>query len=68
MIKQVSRALPNLTLNLVSDKVYLDFLLMKIRARTISYATMKKKKTREKEESLLTDIKLFEEKESKIKS
>ena len=38
----------------VSDKVFLDFLLMKIRARTISYATMKKKKTREKEESLLT--------------
>ena len=49
----------------VSDKVFLDFLLMKIRARTISYATMKKKKTREKEESLLRDIKLFEEKESK---
>ena len=33
----------------VSDKVFLDFLLMKIRARTISYATMKKKKnTRER--------------------
>ena len=26
----------------VSDKVFLDFLLMKIRSRTISYATMKK--------------------------
>ena len=44
----------------VSDKVFLDFLLMKIRARTISYATMKKKKTREKEDSLLRDIKLFD--------
>ena len=35
----------------VSDKVFLDFLLMKIRARTISYATMKKKekKKRKKE-------------------
>ena len=32
----------------VSDKVFLDFLLMKIRARTISYATMKKKKRKEK--------------------
>ena len=55
---------------IVSDKVFQDFLLMKIRARTISYATMKKKKkkkkkTREKEGSLLRDIKLFEEKESK---
>ena len=52
----------------VSDKVFLDFLLMKIRARTISYATMKKKKTREKEDSLLRDIKLFEEKESKTET
>ena len=52
----------------VSDKVFLDFLLMKIRARTISYARMKKKKTREKEESLLRDIKLFEEKESKTET
>ena len=33
----------------VSDKVCLDFLLMKIRARTISYATMKKKKEKKKE-------------------
>ena len=41
---------------------------MKIRSRTISYATMKKKKTREKEESLLRDIKLFEEKESKTET
>ena len=45
---------------------------MKIRARTISYATMKrkkkKKKTREKEESLLRNIKLFEEKESKTET
>ncbi len=41
---------------------------MKIRSRTISYATTKKKKTREKEESLLRDIKLFEEKESKTEA
>ena len=52
----------------VSDKVFLVFLLMKIRTRTISYATMKKKKTREKRESLLRDIKLFEEKESKTQT
>ena len=59
----------------VSDKVLLDFLLRKIRSRTISYATMKKKKkkkenkkTREKEDSLLRDIKLFEEKESKTET
>ena len=52
----------------VSDKVFLDFLLMKIRTRTISYATMKRKKTREKKESLLRDIKLFEEKESKTQT
>ena len=52
----------------VSDKVFLDFLLMKIRSRTISYATIKKKTTREKEESLLRDIKPFEEKESKTET
>ena len=52
----------------VSDKVFLDFLLMKIRSRTISYATMKKKTILEKEESLLRDIKLFEEKESKTET
>ena len=34
----------------VSDKVFLDFLLIKIRSRTISYATMKKKK-RKKEKN-----------------
>ena len=33
----------------VSDKVCLDFLLIKIRARTISYATMKKKEKKRKE-------------------
>ena len=32
----------------VSDKVCLDFLFMKIRARTISYATMKKKEKKKK--------------------
>ena len=49
----------------VSDKVFLDFLLMKIRSQTISYATMIRMKKREKRESLLRDIKLFKEKESK---
>ena len=38
---------------------------MKIRSRTTSYAKIKQKSTREKEESLLRDIKLFEEKENK---
>ena len=36
----------------VSDKVFLDFLLMKIRARTISYATMKKKKKHERKKTV----------------
>ena len=40
----------------VSDDIFLDFLLMKIRAKTISYATMKKRKTAEEEKSLEYDI------------
>ena len=52
----------------VSDMVLLYFSLMKIRSRTTSYAKMKKKSTREKEESLLRDIKLFEVKENKTET
>ena len=37
----------------VSDKKILDYMLMKIRSRTIAYVTTKKKKTGEKEENLL---------------
>ena len=33
---------------LVSDDTLLDFLLMKIRSRTIAYATMKKKRVNKK--------------------
>lgn len=40
----------------IPDKVFLDFLLMKIRSRTISFASMKKKKTIEKETKLEQDI------------
>ena len=61
--------LPNLTLNLqFLTKTIMDFLLRKIRSRTISYTTMKKKTTREKEENLLRDTKLFEGKQSKTET
>ena len=39
---------------------FLDFLLMKIRAKSISYATMKNKQTNEEENQLMTDIELLE--------
>ena len=49
----------------VSDDVFLDFMLMKIRSRTIAYAAMKKKKTREKQETIWREIQLIEQKENK---
>ena len=49
----------------VTDKLFLDFLLMKIRSKTISYSTMKKKKTNEQEKNLTKDIEQFERVENK---
>ena len=56
--------LEELKLN-VSDKVFLDFLLMKIRSKTIGYATAKKKKAIEKEEELIKEIENLERKNIK---
>jgi hypothetical protein len=36
----------------IDDDTFLDFLLMKIRSHTISYATMKKRKENEKEKKI----------------
>ena len=49
----------------VPHKVFLDFLLMKIRSRTIAYATMKKNKASEKEKDLQEDIQKIERKQFK---
>ena len=60
--KQISSSDPNLT---VSDRVFLDFLLMKIREKTIQYATNKKKESQSKEHNLMQIIKDMESKEVK---
>ena len=59
----------------ISDQLFLDVLLMKIRSKTISYATMKKRVDQEKErdlqntiQSLETKIKLTEGDEGKLES
>ena len=49
----------------IPEDLFLDFLLMKIRSKTISYATMKKKLSNEKEKELEKNIQLLEEKEDK---
>ena len=49
----------------IPDKLFLDFMLMKIRSKTIAYASMKKKKTQEKEHNLEKSIKEIETKEEK---
>ena len=46
----------------ISDQLFLDVLLTKIRSQTIAYATMKKRKTREQEEQLEENIKPLEKK------
>ena len=51
----------------IPDKLFLDFMLMKIRSETIAYASMKKKKTQEKEHNLQKSIKEIETKEEKQK-
>ena len=45
----------------ISDKLFLDVLLMKIRARTIRYATTKQKEIRENETRLVKDIETLEQ-------
>ena len=49
----------------IPDKLFLDFMLMKIRSKTIAYASMKKTKTQEKEHNLQKSIKEIETKEEK---
>ena len=49
----------------ISDKIFLDFLLMKIRSKTIAFATIKKRKAREKEVNLEQEIRHIEMKEEK---
>ncbi|WP_419609554.1 reverse transcriptase family protein [Thiolapillus sp.] len=46
----------------ISDQLFLDVLLMKIRTKTISYATMKKRQTEEKEKNLENSIQRLETK------
>ena len=59
----------------ISDQLFLDVLLMKIRSKRIPYATMKKRVDQEKErdlqntiQSLETKIKLTEDDEGKLES
>ena len=49
----------------ISNKLFLDFLLMKIRGKTISYATARKRKDAEKEEGLIAEIEALEKVENK---
>ena len=49
----------------ISDELFLDFLLMKIRTKTISYASIKKKNTAKEENELENEIKQLETKEIK---
>ena len=46
----------------ISDQLFLDVLLMTIRSKTIAYATMKKRKTKEQEKQLEENIKLWNRK------
>ena len=45
----------------IPDDVFLDFLLMKLRSKTISYATMKKKKSNQEEQKLQEDLRRLEQ-------
>ena len=49
----------DLSLN-ISDQLFLDVILMKIRSKTISYSSHKKKEARKKEETLLSEIEQLE--------
>ena len=44
----------------VSEEIFLDFLLMKVRSKTIAYASMKKRKTNEEEQNLIKEIETLE--------
>lgn len=44
----------------ISEETFLDFLLMKIRSKTIAYATMKKRQTNEEEQNLIKEIETLE--------
>ena len=47
----------------ISDQLFLDVLLMKIRSKTISFASYKKRKFQDNEKQLLTDIENLENKD-----
>ena len=47
----------------ISDQLFLDVLLMKIRSKTISYSAYKNKENKRKEEALLSEIENLEKKE-----
>ena len=49
----------------IPDKVFLDFLLMKIRSKSIAYSAMKKKQLNEKERNINDKIETLEKKENK---
>lgn len=49
----------------VSELIITDFLLMKIRPKTIAYATIRKKRTLEKQKGLVKEISDLEKKENK---
>ena len=51
----------------VSDRLFLDFMLLKVRAKTIAYATMKNNRTNEKEHNLEHNTATLEKKENKTK-
>ena len=51
----------------IPDKLFLDFMLMKIRSKTIAYASMKKKKTKKKSITLKRALKKFKEKKKEQK-
>ena len=49
---------------MISDQTFLDFLLMKIRSKTISFSTYKRKKIEEEEKILVEEIEEFEKREN----
>ena len=48
----------------ISDQLFLDVLLMKIRSKTISYSAFKQKENKKKEETLLKEIEQIEKNET----
>ena len=65
-IRESLSEIPKSELSLtISDDLFLDFMLMKIRSRTISYAAMKKKISNEQEKELEKNIQVLEKMEKK---